>query len=88
MRMMEKGQLLIEEAEEEIVEKIKKSKKRNDEVIKVVKKAEAKVLRNDKWQIKEGLVLKEEKIYILKDKKLRLEIFWLHHNTPIAGHRG
>jgi len=42
---------LIEEAEEEIIEKIKKSEARDDEVIKAVeeiKKARVKVLRNEK----------------------------------------
>ena len=49
---MKKGQLLIEEAEEDIIEKIKKSEARDDEVIKAVeeiKKAGVKVLRNDEW---------------------------------------
>jgi len=31
---------------------------------------------------------KEEKIYVLKDDKLRVEIIRLHHNIPIGGHRG
>ena len=33
-----------------------------------------KVLRNDKWQIEDNLVLKEGKMYISKDKELRLKI--------------
>ena len=48
---MEKGQLLIEVTEEEIIEKIKKSEAKDDEVVKVVeeiKKAGVKVLRNNK----------------------------------------
>ena len=45
-----------------------------------------KVLRNKEWQIEKGLVLKEGRMYVLKDEKLRLEIIWLHHDTPIAGH--
>jgi len=51
IRAMEKEQLLIEEAEEDIIEKIKKSEARDDKVIKVVeemKKAGVKVLRNNK----------------------------------------
>jgi len=59
-------------------------------VIKVVeemKKAGVKVLRNNKWQIKDELVLKEEKVYVPRDKKLRLEIIQLHHDTLIARHR-
>jgi len=51
-----------------------------------MKKAGVKVLRNEKWQIEDNLVLKEEKVYMPRDEKLRLEIIWLHHNTPIVGH--
>ena len=50
IRAIEKGQFLIKEAEEEIIEKIKKSKAKNDEVVKAVeemKKVGIKVLRND-----------------------------------------
>ena len=49
---MEKGQLLIERAKEEIIERIKKSEVKNDEMVKVVeemKKARVKVLRNNEW---------------------------------------
>jgi len=47
-----------------------------------MKKANVKVLRIDE------LVLKERKIYVLKDESLRLEIIQLHHNVPILGHGG
>jgi len=47
-----------------------------------MKKANVKVLRIDE------LVLKERKIYVLKDESLRLEIIQLHHNIPILGHGG
>jgi len=30
-----------------------------------MKNAEVKVLRNDKWQMEDNLVLKEEKVYML-----------------------
>jgi len=36
IRVIEKEQLLIEEAEEEIIEKIKKSEAKNDKIVKVV----------------------------------------------------
>ena len=52
---------MIEGLEEEIVKKIKEAKDKDEEVIKVVeemKKAGVKVLRNEEWQIEEGLVLK------------------------------
>jgi len=77
--------------EEEIVKRIKETRDKDEEVIKVVeemKKAGVKMLRDEKWQIEEGLVLKEGRVYMPKDEKLRVEIIWLHHDTPIAGHRG
>jgi len=77
IRVMKKRQLLIEEVEEEIIEKIKKSEAKDDEIVKVVekmKKTGVKILRNNKWQIKDELVLKEGKIYVLKNEELRLEI--------------
>jgi len=39
-----------------------------------IKKTEMKVLKNNEWQIEDELVLKEEKVYILKNESLRLEI--------------
>ena len=82
---------MIERAEEEIIKKIKKLKAKNDKVVKGVeeiKKVEVKVLRNNEWQIEDELVLKEGKIYVPRDEELRLEIIQLHHNMPIAEHRG
>ena len=31
-------------------------------------------------------MLKERKVYMLKDEKLRVEIIWLHHDVPAAKH--
>ena len=81
---------LVEGPEEEIVKKIKEARDKDKEVIKAVeemKKAGVKTLRDEEWQIEKGLVLKEERVYVPKDEKLRVEIFQLHHDTPIAGHR-
>ena len=33
-------------------------------------------------------MLKEGKIYILKDEELRVEIIQLHHDVPVAEHGG
>ena len=77
IRATEKGQLLIEGAEEEIINKIKKSKAKDDEVVKVVKeikKTGFKVLRSNKWKIENELVLKKRKVCVLKNKELRIEI--------------
>jgi len=82
---------LIEGPEEEIVKRIREARDKDEEVIKVVeemKKAGVKTLGDEEWQIEKELVLKEGRVYVLKDEKLRLEIIQLHHNTPIAGHGG
>ena len=90
IRVMEKRQLLIEGAEEKIIEKIKKSEVKDDEIVKIAKKiknAKVKVLRNNEQYIENKLVLKERKIYVPKDKELRLEIIWLHYDMPIVRYR-
>jgi len=33
-------------------------------------------------------MLKNGKVYVLKDKKLRAEVIWLHHDTPVGEHGG
>ena len=43
-------------------------------------------MREEEWQIEGKLVLKKGKMYVPKDKKLRVEIIWLHHDTPVAEH--
>ena len=81
---------LVEGSEEEIVKRIKEARDKDEEVIKVVeemKKAEVKTLRDEEWQMEEELVLKEGKVYVPKDEKLRVEIIWLYHDMLIAGHR-
>jgi len=86
VRVMEQ---LVEELEKEIVKRINEARDKDEEVIKAVeeiKKAEVKMLRDEEWQIEKGLVLKEGKVYIPKDEKLRIEIIWLHHDMLIAGH--
>ena len=88
VRVMEQ---LIEGLEEKIVKKIKQARDKDEEVIKVVeemKKAGVKTLRDDEWQIEEGLVLKEGRVYVPKDEKLRVEIIQLHHDMLIARHGG
>ena len=51
-----------------------------------MKKTRVKMLQGEEWCIKEKLLLKEEKIYIPKDKELRVEIIQLHHNVLVAEH--
>ena len=68
---------LIEGPDEGIIKNIKEARDKNEEVIKVVeemKKAGVKTLRDEEWQIEEGLVLKEGRVYVPKNEKLRVEI--------------
>ena len=63
--------------EVEIIKKIKKARSKDKDIVRVVeeiKKMRVKKLQENKWQIEEELVLKEEKIYVPKDKELRAEI--------------
>ena len=36
----------------------------------------------------DGIMYKEGKVYVPKDKKLRAEIIRLHHDMPVGGHGG
>jgi len=84
-------EVVVEGPEVDLVEKIKKARSKDEDVIRVVeeiKKAGVKELRGNKWRIEEDLVLKEGKVYVLKDEELRAEVIWLHHDMPAAGHGG
>jgi len=84
-------EVVIEGPEVDVVEKIKKARSKDEEVVRVVeemKKAGVKVLRGEEWQTEGDLVLKKGKVYVLKDEELRAEIIWLHHDVPAAGHGG
>jgi len=72
-----------------LLEEVKKSKVKDDEVVKAVKemkKAGVKMLRDEEWREENGVMYKEGKVYVPKDEKLRAEIIRLHHDTPIRGH--
>jgi len=82
--------VVVEGLEIMLVEKIKRAGGKDKVVVKVVKemkKARAKVLREDKWELEEKLVLKEGKLYMPKDKKLRLEVFKLYYDILVARHK-
>ena len=84
-------EVVIEESKVDILEKIKKARDKDKEVVKVVeeiKKAGIRTVRGEEWQLEGDLVLKERKVYILKDKELRVEIIWLHHDVLVAKHGG
>ena len=75
----------------DLLKKVRESKAKDDEVIKAVeemKQAGVKMLRDEEWREEDGLMLKKGKVYMPKDKGLRAEIIWLHHDTPVGGHGG
>ena len=84
-------EVVIEGPEVEILEKIKKARGKNKEVVRIVeeiKKARVKVIHGEEWKMEGELVLKEGKVYVPKDEELRTEIIWLHDDIPMVGHEG
>ena len=70
-------EVVIEELEVELLEKIKKARSKDKDVIRVVeemKKTKVKKLRGNKWKIEGKLVLKEGKVYVPRDKELKAEV--------------
>ena len=85
------GHLLIDGAEDNLLNKICNTKDMDEAVVKSVeelKKSGIKTLRSDEWSEEQGLVLFRGKVYVPRDRNLRLEIIKLHHDTPVAGHPG
>ena len=83
-----KAETIIEE--ENLKERIRKAQEGDEKVVKTVeelKKAGIKMLRDKKWEVEDGIVMKEGRIYV-PEGDLRREIIQLHHDTPVGGHRG
>jgi len=83
------AEVIIEEVD--LLDKVRKREVRDDKVVRAVeemKQAGVKMLRDEEWHQEDGLMLKEEKVYVSKDKKLRAEVIRLHHDMPVRGHGG
>jgi len=73
----------------DLLDKVRKSEAKDDKVVKAVeemKQAGVKMLRDEEWHQEDSLMLKEGKVYVPKDEKLRAEVIRLHHDTPVGGH--
>ena len=46
------------------------------------------MLWDKEWREVDGVIYKEEKIYVSKDDTLRAEIIRLHYDIPVGEHRG
>ena len=89
MQRTEEVKVIIEEVD--LLEKVKQSRVKDDEVIKAVeeiKRAGVKMLRDEEWREVDGIIYKEGKVYVPKDNVLRMEIIRLYHDTPVEGHGG
>jgi len=89
VRKTETVEIIVDRVD--LLEEVRKSKVKDDEVVKIVeeiKRAGVKMLRDEEWREVDGIMYKEGKVYVPKDKKLRAEIIRLHHDTPIGGHGG
>jgi len=79
-------EIIVEEGN--LRERIKKAQERDERVVKAVeelKKARVKMLRDKEWEIEDGIVLKEGRIY-MPEGELRGKVIWLHHDIPVGGH--
>jgi len=45
-----------------------------------------KMLRDEEWRQEDGLMLKERKVYVPQDEKLRMEVIILYHDIVRNGH--
>jgi len=75
----------------DLLDKVRKCKARDDKMVKAVeemKQAGVKMLRDEEWHQENSLMLKEEKVYVPRNEKLRVEVIRLHYDTPVRGHGG
>ena len=76
--------------EEDLKERIRKVQEGDEKIVKAVeelKKAGIKTLRDKEWEVEDGIVMKEGRIYV-PEGDLRREIIQLYHDTPVGGHGG
>ena len=76
--------------ENDLKEKIREAQGRDERVVKAVeelKKSGIKSIKDKEWSIEDGLVLREEKIYV-PEGVLRVEVIRRHHDTAVGGHGG
>ena len=83
-----RAETMIEEGN--LKERIRKAQEGDERVVKAVeelKRVGVKTLRDEEWEIEDGVVLKEGRIYV-PEGELRGEVIRLHHDTPVGGHGG
>ena len=89
IRVIQVIKVVIEEID--LLEKIRKSEAKDNKVVKAVeemKQAGVKILKDEQQQEKNELMLRNKKIYVLRDKKLRAKVIQLHYDTLIEEYKG
>ena len=89
VRKTKKVEVIVEGVN--LLEKVRRSKVKDNKVIKVIKemkRAGVKMLRDKEWREIDGVIYKEKKVYVPKDNILRVEIIRLHHNMLAGEHEG
>jgi len=89
VRKTKKVEVIVEGVN--LLEKVRRSKVKDNKVIKVIKemkRAGVKMLRDKEWREIDGVIYKEKKVYVPKDNILRVEIIRLYHNMLAGEHKG
>ena len=89
IRVIQVIKVVIEEID--LLEKIRKSEAKDNKVVKAVeemKQAGVKILKDEQQQEKNELMLRDKKIYVLRDKKLRTKVIQLYYDTLIEEYKG
>jgi len=76
--------------EGDLRKRIRKAQEGDERMVKAIeelKKTGVKMLRDEKWEIEDGVVLKEGRIYV-PEGELRGEVIRLYHDIPVGGHGG
>ena len=85
---MQMAEVMIEGVN--LLVEIKKLEAKDNKVIKTVeemKQAGVRMLR-DEWREENRLMLRDRKVYVPKDEKLRAEVIQLYHDILVEGHEG
>ena len=80
------AEIMVEEGN--LKDRIRKAQEGDEKVVKVVKelkKTGIKTLRDEEWEIEDGIIIKEGRIYV-PEEELRSEVIQLHHDTLVGGH--
>ena len=80
--------MLVEE--DNLRKRIREAQEKDKKVVKAVeelKRSGIKSLKDEEWSIEDGLVVKEERIYV-PEGTLRIEVIRWHHDTAVGGHGG